>query len=93
MSEQPKDVAAEDLEGAADEAAGPGAPGGMNARRGPLRVALLALLVVAVVTVGSLALGPRVGSDESSVGGDATAVLDAALADGTPVYVLIHSLT
>jgi hypothetical protein len=93
LIEQPEEVASADREGVADETVASVAPGGASGRRGPVRVALLALVIVAVITAGTLALGRRGEPDGGGAAGDATAVLDSALADGMPAYVLIHSLT
>ncbi len=60
-------------------------------RRGRLRVALIALAVLLVVGVAaSLSAG---GPETPAPAGDPLVTLDAALAAGEPVYVLIHSLT
>lgn len=59
--------------------------------RGRVRVALIAVAVLAVIGVAAALWG---GAPEApSSAGDDSATLDAALAAGEPAYVLIHSLT
>lgn len=58
---------------------------------GRLQVALLVMGVVALIAaVAMLGAG---GITRPVSGVDPSATLDAALADGTPAYVLVHSLT
>ncbi|MBN1192169.1 MAG: hypothetical protein JXA36_00540 [Coriobacteriia bacterium] len=60
-------------------------------RRGRLRVALIALTVIAVVGVAAFLSAE--GPESPAPTGGPSVTLDAALAAGEPVYILIHSLT
>jgi hypothetical protein len=78
------DEPAEDLQTADEPASAP-------SRRGRLRVALIAVAVLAVIGIAAaLTVG---GPEAPATTGDPAATLDEALAAGEPVYVLIHSLT
>ncbi len=59
--------------------------------RGRGRVALIAVAVLVVIGVAAALSGGEPEAPPSA--GDPVATLDAALAAGEPVYVLIHSLT
>ncbi len=56
-----------------------------------LRIALFATGAAALIAAGALLLGD--GVDRPVPSGSPSATLEAALEDGTPAYVLIHSLT